>query len=425
MKKHILIFGAGKSATSLIDYLKKQLQANSWMLTVADSNLALASGKTAGAPGTKAVGIDVTNDEKRQSLISKADLVISLLPPSLHILVAKDCCKLRKHLLTASYISDEIRQLSKEINDNNLLFLCEMGLDPGIDHMSAMQIIHRLKSEQAEIHSFVSHCGGLVSPESDDNPWHYKISWNPSNVVKAGGDGARFLEKGELTFMTYDQLFENCKQVHIPSLGNYAYYPNRDSLSYIELYGLEDTGDFLRTTLRHPAFCMGWSALVKSGLTTETSITDLQPLTFREWAAPIVSFLNEENKIQLEYLGLFDQTLVPETLQTNAAILQSLLEKKLMLKKEDKDMVVMLHEFVYTVNGKRQRLTSSLVVKGEDHLHTAMAKTVGLPLGIAAKLILQQKIMLRGLHIPIQKEIYEPVLEELSNAGIAFTEHYE
>ena len=420
-----MIFGAGKSATSLIDYVKKQLQANSWTLTVADSDLTLASAKTAGAAGTEAVGINVMNDEDREALISKADIVISLLPPMLHHVVAKDCCKLRKHLLTASYISDEIRQLSAEIKQHDLLFLCEMGLDPGIDHMSAMQIVHRLKSENAKIDSFVSHCGGLVSPESDDNPWHYKISWNPANVVKAGGDGARFLEKGAVRFMTYDELFENCRQVAIPTLGNYAYYPNRDSLTYIELYGLEDTGDFLRTTLRHPAFCIGWNLIVKSGLTSETSITDLQPFTFRDWSAPILPFLNDENKYQFEYLGLFEQTPVPPALKTNAAILQSLLEKKLMLKKEDKDMVVMLHEFVYTVKGRRQRLTSSLVVKGEDHLHTAMAKTVGLPLGIAAKLILQQKITLRGLHIPIEKEIYEPVLRELSNTGIAFTEHHE
>ena len=423
MKKHILIFGAGKSATSLIDYLKQQLAANSWTLTVADSELHLAVAKTAEVPGTTAVEIDVMNDHDRQTLISKADIVISLLPPGLHIVVAKDCCTLRKHLLTASYVSDDIRRLSREINENKLLFLCEMGLDPGIDHMSAMQIIDRLKSENAEIHSFLSHCGGLVSPESDDNPWHYKISWNPANVVKAGSDGAKFREKGGLRFMTYPELFENCRQVDIPSLGGYAYYPNRDSLSYIQIYGLEETGDFLRTTLRHPAFCTGWSAIVKAGLTTQARISEAQRITFREWSLPILPFLNAENKNQLEYLGLFEDVPVPQPLNTNATVLQSLLEKKLMLKKDDKDMVVMLHEFVFTISGKTKRLSSSLVVKGEDHLHTAMAKTVGLPLGIAAKLILQGKIMLRGLHIPTRKEIYEPVLAELSKAQIAFTEH--
>ena len=421
MKKHILIFGAGKSATSLIDYLKQQLEANSWTLTVADSDLHLAAAKTAGAPGTTAAGIDVTNDQEREALIRKADMVISLLPPAMHIVVAKDCCTFRKHLLTASYISDEIRNLSNQIRENELLFLCEMGLDPGIDHMSAMQIIDRLKSEKAEIHSFISHCGGLVSPESDDNPWHYKISWNPANVVKAGADGAKFREQGTLRFISYHDLFEKCKLVAVPSLRTYAYYPNRDSLNYIAIYGLEETADFLRTTLRDPAFCKGWSAIVKAGLTTETPVRR-QAFTVREWSAPILPFVNEDNKKQLEYLGLFEDTMVPVHLKSNASILQSLLEERLMLKKEDRDMVVMLHEFVYSINGKRQQLRSSLVVKGDDHLHTAMAKTVGLPLGIAAKLILQDKITLRGLFIPTRKEIYQPVLEELSKAQIHFTE---
>src|SRR5687767_8115694 len=222
MKKHIVVFGAGKSATMLIDYLKTLLLRYNWTLTVADSNLELVKMKTAGAAGTKAKAIDVYDDYERSALIKQADVVISLLPPSLHFIVAKDCCAFRKHLLTASYVSEDIRMMSSDIERNNILFLCEMGLDPGIDHMSAMQIIDRLRSDNASVTSFTSHCGGLVAPESDDNPWHYKISWNAANVVKAGTGGAVFKENSEIRSLTYTQLFEHCREVEIPSTGNYA-----------------------------------------------------------------------------------------------------------------------------------------------------------------------------------------------------------
>jgi saccharopine dehydrogenase-like NADP-dependent oxidoreductase len=422
MSKHILIFGAGRSATVLIDYLKKLLVPGDWRLTVADSNRLLAEAKTANAPYTSAIQIDIKNSEERRRLISEADVVISMLPPALHFPVAEDCCMYKKHLLTASYISEEIKQLSKKIADANILFLCEMGLDPGIDHMSAMQIIDRLHASGAEIVSFTSHCGGLVAPESDDNPWHYKISWNSANVVKAGATGAVFKEDHQEKYIPYQQLFQHCSVTNVPGFGHYAWYPNRDSLHYIPLYGLEKTRSFLRTTLRHPDFCSGWHCIVQAGLTSEEPIESMKDLTFKKWSQAILPFITKENKEQFGWLGLFDENLVPQELTCSAAILQHLLEKKLMLREHDKDMIIMMHEFTYRLNSRLTELKSLLVVKGEDNLHTAMAKTVGLPLGIATKLLLEDKIQLRGLHIPVSKEIYEPVLDELSKLGIFFIE---
>jgi saccharopine dehydrogenase-like NADP-dependent oxidoreductase len=499
--KHIVVFGAGKSATCLIEYLTTTVQANNWQLTVADSNLAAARSKTGDAPHTQAVAINVEDDASRSALITTASLVISLLPPSLHYLVAKDCVELGKHLLTASYIDDRIAALAPQIENKKLLFLCEMGLDPGIDHMSAMQLIHRIKASGCRITSFKSHCGGLVAPENDDNPWHYKISWNPRNVVMAGKTGAIFKEDGNEIHLPYEQLFDPNRGVNIPGLGFLAWYPNRDSLSYIPVYQLEEATTFIRTTLRYPEFCFGWKNIIELKLTDETEQYQTDGMTlqqffhqhftthgFSEWiekqltarfaqtkqlleklqqlleaekevneddrkglqdfmmvddngqlldinldevktkaAATVAGQMHEANLSmkQLFFLGMDDKdTLINKGTCSTADVLQFALENKLVLGKEDKDMIVMLHEITYeTADGISNTISSTLIVKGQDQLRTAMAKTVGLPLGIAAKLILQEKIQLTGLHIPIIEAIYEPVLEELKQHGIVFIEH--
>lgn len=435
--KHIVVFGAGKSATCLIEYLITIVQANNWQLTVADNNLALARSKTGDAPHTQAAAIDVENDTSRSSLITTASLVISLLPPSLHYLVAKDCVKLGKHLLTASYIDDRIAALAPQIENKGLLFLCEMGLDPGIDHMSAMQLIHRIKASGGHITSFKSHCGGLVAPENDNNPWHYKISWNPRNVVLAGKAGALFKEDGREIHLPYEQLFDPNRVVNIPELGFLAWYPNRDSLSYIPVYQLEETATFIRTTLRYPEFCFGWKNLIELKLTDETGQYQTDGMTLHQFfhqhftahkaAATVAGPMHEANLFmkQLRFLGMDDNnTQINKGTCSTADVLQFALENKLVLGQDDKDMIVMLHEITYeTADGISNTISSTLIVKGQDQLHTAMAKTVGLPLGIAAKLILQEKIQLTGLHIPIISTIYEPVLEELEQHGITFIEH--
>src|ERR1044071_6602604 len=238
--KQILLFGAGKSATVLIDYLLSHAKNEQWSLIVVDANLQLAIGKIKGSPYGKAVSFDVTDSEQRGEFIRESAIVISMLPPALHNEVAKDCIKFSKHLLTASYVDDELRKLAPEIAKRDLLFLCEMGLDPGIDHMSAMKLIDEIHAEGGTITSFRSHCGGLVAPESDDNPWHYKISWNPRNIIMAGKAGAHYRENGEEKQLTYEELFTPDNMVEIPEIGYLSWYPNRDSLSYTSLYGLEN-----------------------------------------------------------------------------------------------------------------------------------------------------------------------------------------
>lgn len=427
--KHILLFGAGKSATVLIDYLKKTAHEKKWRVTVADRDLAAVQSKVGADEWIKAVGVSIENENERKALVQAADVVISLLPPSLHFFVAMDCLAAGRHLLTASYVDEKIKALAGDIEKKGILFLCEMGLDPGIDHMSAMRLIHRIQKEGGHIGAFLSHCGGLVAPESDDNPWHYKISWNPRNVVLAGKAGAVYKEKGEVKRKEYEALFSDCGQVNVAGVGQLAYYPNRDSLSYIPVYGLEETETFIRTTLRHPDYCKGWDRIVRLGLTEETEMVDTEGLSVSAFLKQHFFeknlFINSSDRLlqtQFLFLGLEDHSFINKAVCSTADVLQFIIEQKWMLKPADKDMIVMMHEVGYEVNGEWTMVNSLLVVKGEDNLRTAMAKTVGLPLGIAATLLLEGKIQETGLHIPIIPGIYEPVLESLAQHGIRFQE---
>lgn len=436
--KTILLFGAGKSATCLIDYLGKFCDENEWQFLVCDSDHSLSQSKTKNFSSAKAISFDINNQGKRQEFISKADLVISMLPPSLHYLVALDCLLFSKDLLTASYIDEKLKSLKNEIEAKGILFLGEMGLDPGIDHMSAMKMIDQIENSGGKISSFKSHCGGLVSPESDDNPWHYKITWNPANVVLAGNAGAIYLEKGEKMVIPYSKIFDDKNNsVEIPGLFPLTWYANRDSLSYIEKYHLHDAKTFLRTTLRYPSFCRGWGKIIKLDLTNKNDHEEIGDCkTFTDWFhlkkkkmdlekendLTKTVFFDTEFSEQLHFLGLDENVKIPAGISNSALILQYLLEKKLLMKPDDKDMIIMLHEIEYSVNETNKKTTSCLMVKGEDRLHTAMAKTVGLPLAIAAKLILENKISLTGLHIPVIPEIYSPVLKELEINGIKFNE---
>ena len=417
--QQLLLFGAGKSATSLIRYLIDVAAGRGWRLIVAESNLALAESKIGNAPHARAVQVDVANEDERNTLVSQAAIVISLLPPALHFLVARSCIAAKKNLLTASYVDDRIRALEPEIRDNGLLFLCEMGLDPGIDHMSALQLISAIKQDDGHIFSFLSHTGGLVAPESDDNPWHYKISWNPRNVVLAGSAGASYREKGRTVNIPYTSLFGSTGTIQLPETGPLAWYPNRDSLSYIPIYGLQETETFIRTTLRYPMFCEAWNCFVQAGL-TDDSRQLARGLSFADWSGPLLPYITAGNRSLFDYLGVFDPGPIPSAASTSADVLQHLLETRLAMSPQDKDMIVMQHEIGFLKAGKRFTEKSTLVVKGEDSLHTAMARTVGLPLGIAAKLMLEGKLSLKGLHIPILPEIYNPVLKELDEQGIRF-----
>ncbi|HEX5026589.1 MAG TPA: saccharopine dehydrogenase C-terminal domain-containing protein [Agriterribacter sp.] len=425
--RKIIVFGAGKSATCLIDYLAGEAAKQNWQIKVADGNFAFALEKTAGYDYAVPVEVDVSHGMARNELIEEADIVISMLPSSLHALVAQNCATAGRNLLTASYVDDDIRKLEPEINKKGLLFLCEMGLDPGIDHMSAMQLIRRIREQAGKITSFYSHCGGLVAPESDDNPWHYKISWNPRNIVLAGKAGAAYKLDKEIIHLPYSgALFDPGRKIQVPGYGDYAWYPNRDSVAYSRLYGLEEANTFIRTTLRHPDFCMGWKKIVELELTEDTNRYNTDELTYKQFLelhlqqnGKEASITEKERKL-LDYLGLYDDVNINSGLCSAADIIQLAIQQKLRLLPGDKDLIVMLHEIEFEAKSGTQKMRSFLVVKGENNKRTAMAKTVGLPLGIAAKLILEDKIHIRGLHIPILPEIYEPVLAELQKEGIAF-----
>ncbi len=440
--KTILVFGAGKSATVLINYLKTTCSEKNWKLIVADSNLPQAAKKVGVHSHAQAMEVNVTVADERRMLIEAADIVISLLPPFLHILIAKDCVAIGRNLLTASYVDEAVKNLEAEIRSKELFFLCEMGLDPGIDHMSAMQLFDGIRAKGGIINSFKSHCGGLIAPESDDNPWHYKISWNPRNIIMAGQAGAAYKENNQIIRKEYAQVFEKCPLLLMNELPALTWYPNRDSLSYIPLYHLQEAETFIRTTLRYAPFCKGWDVIVDLGLTNETDAAEIaQHKTFHDWFAAklhkiegrdislhmylelyVSEAAHEQILEQFDFLELNSNEPLPTHVKSSADVLQYRVETKLALQPSDKDMIVMLHEIEYSIDGNKSTIESSLVVKGENSLHTAMAKTVGLPLGIAAKLILEEKIKLKGLHIPTSKEIYEPVLEELKKNGVDFKE---
>ncbi len=433
--KTILILGAGKSATVLIEFLLSEAPHYSWKVQVADANLSVAKQKIGSSSWGEGVKLDVTDETPRQALIGQADLVISLLPPHLHILVAKDCLSLSRSLFTASYIDEEVRKLASEIEKKGLLFLYEMGLDPGIDHMSAMSIVDEIKSKGGSILSFISHCGGLVASDSDNNPWHYKISWNPSNVVQAGKNGALYRLDNKTVKLNTEELFAEIRPVTIQLEESLAWYPNRNSLPYLELYGLDNIATFIRTTLRHPIFIKGWHRLVQLGFTQDNPILVNSNTTYANLVQQFLAvnkFLSNFNQMieiddelaQLFHsLGFMDTgSLVRKNEYSHATFLQECLEKNLKMEAVDKDRVVMQHEIIYELNGQKRQLVSTLDIDGDDAMHTAMAKTVGLPLALAAVSFLKGEIKLKGLKVPIQPTIYKAVLPKLKALGIHFHE---
>ena len=431
MNPEILVIGAGKSATVLIQYLQTKAVENNWYIVLADGNAAVANSKWNNAPNGHAVGIDIENKENRTALIEKATVVVSMLPPSLHFLVAQDCVHYGKHLFTASYVDDNMKSMAAAIEQKQILVLCEMGLDPGIDHMSAMELIHSIQDKGGKITGFKSHCGGLIAPESDNNPWHYKISWNANNIILAGKSGALYLEKGAEKDLSYDHLFENAPSIEVPGIGRLSYYPNRNSLSYINTYSLDKVQNFIRTTLRHPQFFLGWNAIVQLKLTDESPIAIKENINIKDWIAShlkthqlenkYAAFLqNEIIKTQFEYIGFMSETLIPATYKSSAAILQWILENKWKLAPADKDMVVMMHEIEYELDAKKYLVQSSMVQKGKNATETAMATTVGLPLAMGVCAYLKGEISITGLHIPTHPSIYKPILKSLKEEGIVF-----
>ncbi len=439
--KKILLIGAGRSSVSLINYLLQNAASHDWQIRVGDISIEHAQEKVHGHTHASAFIFDIKNEEQRAKEISESDIVISLLPPFLHALAAKDCLHYKKSLVTASYVTEDMQAMDKEVREAGILFLNEIGLDPGLDHLSAMKILDEIRGEGAKMIGFESFCGGLVAPENDNNPWNYKFTWNPRNVVLAGQGGAvKFIQEGMYKYIPYQKVFRRTEIIEIENYGRFEGYANRDSLKYRSVYGLENIPTIYRGTLRRVGFCRAWDVFVQLGATDDSYIMEgSENMTHRQFINSFLAYnlhdsveiklmhylhIDQDSELmdKLRWLGIFDTTKVGLKDATPAQILQSILEKKWSLDEGDRDMIVMWHKFNFELNGKQHQRESSLVVLGDDAHHTAMAKTVGLPLGIATKLILEGKINLTGVVIPIHKQIYEPVLQELKQYGINFKE---
>ncbi|MEX2597371.1 MAG: saccharopine dehydrogenase C-terminal domain-containing protein [Salibacteraceae bacterium] len=437
----IVVFGAGMSASVLIDYLLENAHEHDWHIRVGDMDLKAAENKIKGNERAEAFSFNVTNEFESLNEIQHADLVISMLPAHMHVSVARQCIALHKPMVTASYVSPEMQALDEEAKRAGVIIMNEIGVDPGIDHMSAMRVLDDLRSKGAKIVQFESFTGGLVAPESDDNPWNYKFAWNPRNVVLAGSGGAvKFKQENRYKYIPYHQLYRRTEIVEIPEYGQFEGYANRDSLKYREAYGLHDVSTIYRGTFRRPGFCRAWDVFVKLGATDDSYIIeDSENMTYRQFLNSFLAY-NPDDSVELKlmhylkidqdsdimhklvWLDLFKEIKIGLKRATPAQVLQHILEKKWSMKDTDLDMIVMYHLFGYELDGEHKALESFMVIKGEDRTRTAMAKTVGLPVGIAAKMILTGEITTPGVHIPINKEIYEPVLKELEQYGVAFHE---
>tara|TARA_A100001011_G_scaffold80188_2_gene83240 strand:- start:916 stop:2244 length:1329 start_codon:yes stop_codon:yes gene_type:complete len=441
--RKILIVGAGKSSPYLIKYLLDKSQDEELLIHITDLDINHLK-KYKKFENCSVSPINILSEKEREKFISESDLVISMLPARFHIILAKTCLKLKRNLLTASYVSEEMKALSHEIKNSELLFLNEMGLDPGIDHMSAKKIIDELVANGAKIISFKSYTGGLISPESDNNKWNYKFTWNPRNVVLAGqGMPAKYIENNKYKYIPYNRLFKNTEKIKIKKYGQFEVYPNRDSLKYREIYSLNNIKTMIRGTIRKVGFSESWNMFVKLGLTNDSfKIPNSENMSYREYVncfLPYDDKLSIEEKIQ-KVLSIskgdenWEKIKEIDILSSNkkislknaspAQILEYILKDAWRLEKKDKDMIVMYHEFGYETSlGENEKIISTMVCKGKDDTYTAMAKTVGLPLAISSILLLNNKINLTGVRTPIEKEIYNPILKELEENGINFEEH--
>ena len=440
--RNILIIGAGRSTTSLIRYLIEKSSSENLHITIGDISLESAQKLTKNHPNAKGILLDVFNKKQREEAVKSADIVISMLPARFHIEVAKDCISYGKNLVTASYISDEMQALNKEVVEKGLVFMNEIGVDPGIDHMSAMQVIDTIRDKGGKLILFESFTGGLIAPESDDNLWNYKFTWNPRNVVLAGqGGAAEFLQEGLHKYIPYNRLFRRTELIKIKGYGEFEVYANRNSLKYQKVYGFKDILTLYRGTIRRVGFSRAWNIFVQLGMTDDSyTIPNSENLSYREYVNLFLPYsptdsielklrhnlkIDQDDLIwkKLKEIDIFNSKKYLEIKNaTPAQALQKILMEKWALAKEDKDMIVMYHKFGYELNGKNYQIDSSMVTLGEDQTYTAMSKTVGLPVAIAALKILNKTITTPGVLRPIDKEVYEPILKELETYGVEFNE---
>ncbi|WP_243473734.1 saccharopine dehydrogenase family protein [Winogradskyella sp. MH6] len=440
--RKILIIGAGKSSSYLIKYLLDKSQSENLQITIGDLNVENAKKLVSDHNDVNIIHLDVFDSNSRSEAVKNADIVISMLPARFHIEVARDCVTYKKHMVTASYVSKEMEALDEDAKANNLVFMNEIGVDPGIDHMSAMQVIDRIRDNGGKMILFESFTGGLVAPESDDNLWNYKFTWNPRNVVVAGqGGAAKFLQEKQFKYIPYDRLFRRTEFLDIDDYGRFEAYANRDSLKYQHVYGLDHVRTLYRGTMRRVGFSRAWNVFVQLGMTDDSyTIDDSINMSYRDFVNAFLPY-SPTDSVELKFrhalkidqddivwdkfleLDIFNpKKMVELDKATPAQILQKILMDSWTLDHEDKDMIVMYHKFGYEINGEKRQIDSTMVVVGEDQTYTAMSKTVGLPVAMATLDILNGKIKTPGVQIPISKEVYTPILEGLKSYGIEFKE---
>jgi len=440
--RKILVIGSGKSTSYLVKYLLDKSTSEELYITVGDINVELAQKSIGSHMNAQAISLDVFNESSRIKAIQDADIVVSMLPARFHVDVAKDCITYNKNMVTASYVSPEMQALNDAVKAKGLIFMNEIGVDPGIDHMSAMQVIDKIRDNGGELILFESFTGGLVAPESDNNLWNYKFTWNPRNVVVAGqGGAAKFLQEDKYKYIPYNRLFRRTEFLEIEGYGRFEGYANRDSLKYQNAYGLNHVKTLYRGTIRRVGFSRAWNTFVQLGMTDDSyTIDDSENMSYRDFVNAFLPYsptdsvelkfrhclkIDQDDIIweKLEELDVFSSTKMVELKKaTPAQILQKILIDSWTLSQDDKDMIVMYHKFGYKLNGKTHQIDSTMVTIGQDQTYTAMAKTVGLPVAMATLSILNGKIKTPGVQIPISKEVYTPILKELKEYGILFSE---
>lgn len=440
--RNILIIGAGKSTAALMRYLQEKSEGEDLQLSIGDISLENAQKAAHHHSRSTAFSLNVFDKTAREEAVQKADIVISMMPARFHIKVAKSCLKFGKDLITPSYVSDEMWALEDKVKAKGLVFMNEIGVDPGIDHMSAMRVIDRIRKQGGKMISFESFTGGLVAPESDTNLWNYKFTWNPRNVVVAGqGGAAEFIQEGEYKYIPYHRLFRRTEFLDIEGYGRFEALANRDSLKYRSIYNLENIQTIYRGTLRRVGFSRAWNMFVRLGLTDDSfQMHKSEDMSYRDFINAFLPYSPTDSvelktrynlKIdqddimweKLEELDLFNPNKkIGIKNATPAQALQKILEEKWTLGPDDKDMIVMYHKFGYELEGKMKQIDSTLVYIGEDQTYTAMAKTVGLPVAMATLRILNKEIITSGVRRPIQADVYDPILAELEDYGLKFQE---
>ena len=434
--KQILILGAGLVARPAVRYL---LEKGGLKVVLADQAMEKAEAIIGGHANGKAIQVDVIDEAMLAQHVSKADIVVSLLPWTLHPVIARLCLVHGKHMVTASYVKDEMQAMDRDARDKGLIFLNEVGVDPGIDHMSAMQIIDTVRREGGHIDSFFSYCGGLPALESNNNPLGYKFSWSPEGAMLAATNDGRYKEHGKVIDVPGDELFKHYWLKSIPGAGVFEAYVNRDALPYLEIYGIEDAAGMYRGTLRNVGYCETWDFIKQLGLLNHKMKFDFDEVTPREVLANIVNCRGKNVRAgvaaylgipehsltlkKLEWLGLLSDRKLKIGTASVFEMFAHTLKHRLVYDEGEMDLLVMHHEFEATYSDlPRQRIQSTLIDCGIPGGDSSMSRTVGYPVGIAAGLLAKGKITLAGVLRPVHPQIYEPILRECQRLGIRFEE---